>query len=641
METQTITIEEILCENTRRRLKEKEAAAYDPETGRGCSCPLRRVEKLNPFTGHKEHVPEEMTADPDWPLMHTANDWRRLRCRHDFDYWAWTCARIKDKVRPEIVPFRLNRGQRRVVEALESDRLAGRPMRLIVLKARQWGCTTVVEMYIAWLQCCRVRNWHSLLCSQVQGVSGSIRGMLETMLRHYPSELWEGDEAPSLRAYQGQSGIRELAGRGCHITIATSESVNSVRGSDYAMAHLTEVAFWKDTPTAKPTDFIRTICGAIAREPLTLIVLESTANGAGNYFHREWLRSVRGASDKQAVFVPWYEIGIYREPVADAKALWESMDDYERDLWHRHGLTLERIQWYHSKRSEMADHTSFMAEYPTTAEEAFACTGAAVFAPEAIERLRPGTSAGCRAGEIAAASGALTGVESLRGLRFTPDSAGQLLVWRQPEAGAAYVVAVDVGGRTAKADWSVIAVLKNGPHPEIVAQWRGHTDHDLLTWKAAQIAAHYNTALLVFESNSLEHSAPAGHTPPAQGAYMLHELALSYPNLYYRQSAGEDGGRLPGFHTNRATKQMIITELIAAVRDGSYTERDPMALDELASYELQPNGSYAAADGNHDDILMTRAIALHVCRLPHLRVTLDSDPDLASFIAPWQHDHPL
>ena len=62
------------------------------------------------------------------------------------------------------------------------------------------------------------------------------------------------------------------------------------------------------------------------------------------------------------------------------------------------------------------------------------------------------------------------------------------------------------------------------------------------------------------------------------------------------------------------------------MRDGSYTERDPMALDELASYELQPNGSYAAADGNHDDILMTRAIALHVCRLPHLRVTLDSDP---------------
>lgn len=631
----------ILQENLRRREAEKAAAAYDPESGRGCTCPEARTQRRNPFTGHTELIPEEMTRDPDWPLMRSAHDWRRLRCRHDFEYWAVTCARIKDKVRPELVPLRLNRGQRRVVEALERDRLAGRPMRLIVLKARQWGCTTVVEMYIAWMQCCRVRDWHSLLCSQVQGVSGAIRGMLETMLRHYPAELWEGDEPPAIRAFQGQSGIREIAGRNCHITIASSESVNSVRGSDYAMAHLTEVAFWKDTPSARPTDFIRTICGAIAREPLTLIVLESTANGVGNFFHREWYRSIRGAGDKRAVFVPWYEIDIYQEAVTDPEALWNAMDDYERALWQEHGLTLERIQWYHSKRAEMADHTAFMAEYPTTPEEAFACTGAAVFAPEAIARLRPATTAPCLTGEISAASGCLTGEESLHGLRFMEDSTGKLKVWRQPQAGESYIVAVDVGGRTAKADWSVIAVLRNGDHPEVVAQWRGHTDHDLLTWNAARIAAYYNTALLVFESNSLEHCAPGGCAPPAQGAYMLHELALSYPNLYYRQSAGEDGGRLPGFHTNRATKQMIITELIAAVRDGSYTERDPMALDELAVYELRPDGSYAATDGNHDDILMTRAIALHVSRLPHLRVTLSSDPDLAAFVAPWQHEHPL
>ena len=628
-------------ENNRRREAEKAAGVYEPESGRGCSYPEARVLRANPFTGHKELIPRQMADDPDFRLMRTANDWRRLRCRHDFEYWAWHCARIKDKVRPEIVPFRLNRGQRRVVEALEHDRLAGRPMRLIVLKARQWGCTTVVEMYIAWLQCCRVRNWHSLLCSQVQGVSGSIRGMLETMLRHYPAELWEEDEAPALRAYQGQSGIREIAGRGCHITIATSESVNSVRGSDYAMAHLTEVAFWKDTPTAKPTDFIRTISGAIAREPLTLVVLESTANGVGNFFHREWYRSVRGQSDKRAVFVPWYEIEIYQERVDDPEALWHSLDDYERALWTDHGLTLERIQWYRSKRAEMPDHTAFMAEYPTTPEEAFACTGAAVFAPEAIERLRPDTVMPAITGEISADCGAATGERSLRGLHFTPDSAGHLTIWQMPQPGEEYVAAVDVGGRTARADWSVIAVLRTGPKPEIVAQWRGHTDHDLLTWNAARIASFYNTALLVFEANSLEHGPAGGYAPPAQGAYMLHELALSYPNLYYRSSAGEDGGRLPGFHTNRATKQMIITELIAAVRDGAYTERCPLALDELATYELHPNGSYAATDGNHDDILMTRAIALHVARLPYCRATLAADPDLAAFIAPWQHDHPI
>ena len=36
------------------------------------------------------------------------------------------------------------------------------------------------------------------------------------------------------------------------------------------------------------------------------------------------------------------------------------------------------------------------------------------------------------------------------------------------------------------------------------------------------------------------------------------------------------------------------------------------ACDELAVYEQLPDGSYAAGRTNHDDLLMTRAIALYV-----------------------------
>ena len=53
----------------------------------------------------------------------------------------------------------------------------------------------------------------------------------------------------------------------------------------------------------------------------TVIVLESTANGVGDYFHDEWLRAQMERSDKQPVFVPWHEIEIYRRPVSDAAAL--------------------------------------------------------------------------------------------------------------------------------------------------------------------------------------------------------------------------------------------------------------------------------------------------------------------------------
>ena len=70
----------------------------------------------------------------------------------------------------------------------------------------------------------------------------------------------------------------------------------------------------------------------------------------------------------------------------------------------------------------------------------------------------------------------------------------------------------------------------------------------------------------------------------------------------------------PGFHTNRQTKPLIVNNLVAAVRDGSYTERDSGAVDELQTYERKPNGTFGAKDGHHDDILMTRCIGLFIAQ---------------------------
>lgn len=68
-----------------------------------------------------------------------STSFRRLRMEHDFAYWAATVAYIKNKRGGDDMLFVLNRPQRRLVERLEEMRLAGRPIRLILLKARQWG----------------------------------------------------------------------------------------------------------------------------------------------------------------------------------------------------------------------------------------------------------------------------------------------------------------------------------------------------------------------------------------------------------------------------------------------------------------------------------------------------------------------
>ncbi len=525
------------------------------------------------------------------------------RCSRDFAYWAAHAVIIRDKTSGRNIHFLLNRAQQRVLGILEDMRLKGRPIRLIMLKARQWGGSTLIQVYMAWIQLVHRRNWHSVICAHVQDTSRTIRGMYTTLMENYPDELRDPADPPlRFMTYEGSPNVRTIAGRKCHVTVASAESQNSVRGSDIAMAHLSEVAFWKATPTHDPEDFLRAVCGSVPLEPLSLVAIESTANGVGNFFHREWLRAEQGTSDKLPVFVPWYEIDIYSYPVADPMALWESLTAYEQMLWNDHGCTLEQINWYRMKLAEYPKAELMHAEFPTTPIEAFVSSDANVFSNKDIDELRKHccTPVLCDIPEC---------------VRFE--------MWAGPEASGSYIVTVDVGGRSSKADFSVISVLRAGEFPEVVAQWRGHTDHDLLAKRAIALARHYNEALLVIESNTLETADES-----SVSSMVLYRVANEYPMVYRRPRRvdGISSGSGIGFHTNRHTKALVIDKLISAVRQGSYIERDQRACDELATYCRLPNGSYAARRGCHDDILMTRAIALYILDEQSPLFTTSADP---------------
>lgn len=587
------------------------AGGYNPLTGEGgCGA---RVEKRLEWEPEAVMLPEPMVADPQFASLGSRTDYVRLRARYDFEFWAASCVSIHDKLHGGYIPFVLNRPQRRVLAVIEEDRLACRPLRLILLKARQWGGSTLIQMYFAWIQCVLRRSWHSLICAHVRGTAAQIRGMYTRMLMNYPDEFWDEETRPQFKPFEGMQGMRVITGRDCQVTIASSFAGDSVRGLDYALAHLSEVAFWKDTDRMSPEEFVRAICGGIPLVPLSFVALESTADGVGGFFHREWLRACRGESAWRPVFVPWYEIEHYRAEVASPEQLVESFSDYERRLWDR-GITLEQIAWYRCKSREVSNPSAMKSEYPSDADEAFVATGAGVFSSEAVGRMRQGTLDTLPARGDMAADG-LTGAKALSHVRFVADAQGAMEVWARPAPGAQprdrYVVAVDIGGRTAAADWSVIAVLDRmaSPRPAIVAQWRGHCDHDLLGWRAAMVARWYADALLVVESNTLESEREGA------SRYILEEISAVYPNLYVREVRDTVSNTVEhrfGFHTNRATKSMAITNMIAAVREGAYTERSVGACDEMAVYEQRRDGSYGAKPGYHDDMVMTRAIALYV-----------------------------
>ena len=613
MSTMESTFDKILQENGRRRAK-LEGDRYDPLLGIGCWGDRVEVEG--------RRVPRSVLAHhPDFvSLSSTEQD--KARIQEDFEFWCARCVTIKDKQNSKNVPLVLNRPQRRLLGVMEEQRVAGRPVRVILLKARQWGGSTLVQMYLAWMQLVRHTGWNSLICGHLHMTSKCIKRMYNLLLSHYPREMLDdpGDKL-LFSKLEGQPNVQQLEARDCLVLTGSSRSEDAVRGYDISMAHLSEVAFWKESAMHSPDDVVRSVCGSVALKPETVVVLESTADGVGDYFHDEWLRAELGRSDKVPVFVPWYEIDGYARAVDDPVALWKSMDEYERALWDD-GRTLEQINWYHAKRKEYRTHELMMAEYPGSASEAFSTSGNNPFKREHLDELEKGCSKPpILVGDIQGA--AASGLLAKENVHLVAESNGLLKVWEMPQMGlpvnVRYLVVVDVGGRSESSDYSVIAVWRDGDGSrpkEIVAQWRGHIDHDQLAIKSMQLALFYHKALLVIECNTLiDEAARAG-----ESEYILQTLYRLYGNLYKRE------GKQLGFHTNVKTKREAITELIRVVRDGEYIERDMDAVNEMRDYQ-ERNGTYAARQGKHDDILMTRAIGLLVLMDKRLKCGKHARPE--------------
>lgn len=672
-------VDDILRENERRLAVI--AAPFDPITGKG-SVGKRFRFALPDYPLEEQWLPVSMKSVPlikkltkagsierfltdvlqieDTESEHSkvVRKLIRLRCRHDFPFWAAMFVYIKNKGGGEDVRFRLTLPQRKFVATLEEKRLASLPIRLILLKARQWGGSTTSQLYMAWLQLVHKVGLNSLIIAHQGAGSDEIKDMFDRMIKRYPVEMLHemGDtyaaNEPKIVGVGKSGNISRVPQRNCKIKIGTAERPDSCRGGDYNLVHLSEVGIWKKTDGKSPEDIVASACSGILLEPYTMIVYESTAKGVGNFFHNEYVAAKKGKSQFEAAFVSWFDIPKYSLPFHDRKGneneaarklfanrLWQYRNDdsvssnreesgkYLWWLWETCGATLEAIHWYVLERSGKSSHGQMASEYPSDDIEAFVHAGGRVFDKYQIEELRPCCRAPKWKGEVFGKTD--DGPDALKNLRFSTEQGGGLWVWSKPEADDGdeiitdrYLVSVDIGGRSDKADWSVICVfdrlfMMDKENPVVVAQWYGHTDIDLLAWKAAQIAAWYNNALLVIESNTLETHDKERQVDGDASLYVLNQIADVYDNLYARaQTDDEIRQGLPrkyGFHTNVKTKPVVIHDLVKFVRTKAWTERDERALNEMLVYERKPNGAFGAIIGEHDDLLMTRAIGLHIC----------------------------
>ena len=388
-----------------------------------------------------------------------------LRFCYDFEYFCAYCVRVQDKESADIMPFILRFAQRKLLKVFEDQRRAGKPIRVILLKARQWGGSTCTPIYMAWIQLFHRQNWHSVICAHLKDAASNIKGMYTTMMQYFPEWIYGPIK---FQPYERTQNISYIKQSGCRITVGSAEAPESVRSQNVLMAHMSEVGLYPTTAKNNPTRLFRSVTSSILPLPCTMVVVESTANGTGNWFHTEWLKATRGKSDKYPLFVAWFEIEMYAMPLPmPEQDFIETLSEYEWQLWEL-GATLQAINWYRHKRMEYHNDDEMQAEFPSTAIEAFVHSGEIIFKQELCDKLRLLCREPEWRGDIYSQSRFSVGHQALTQLAIEQQHNGRLKVWAMPDTSTQvarrYIVSVDVGGRSAKADYSVITVLDRLAH---------------------------------------------------------------------------------------------------------------------------------------------------------------------------------
>ena len=419
--------------------------------------------------------------------------------------------------------------------------------RLIVLKARQvsWSWFSA-----AWAVhgCMDADHFGVLVISKGEDEAAEFVAKCKAVVENLPD-----DERPALE--RSNSGLLAFAnGSWIRAFPATENAGRSYTGS---LVIVDEAAF-------HPYAGVNYAAYKPSIDAGGQLIIISTANGVGNWFHRMYLSARDQANGFAARFYPWSV-----RPGRDAG-------------------------WYERQKLEYADSAvSIDQEYPSNDDDAFILSGNPVFSIEAIKqhrlRVRPPLPESMLPPEL----------QRLPGLS----------VWVLPQAGVPYVMGSDPAEGLATGDASDTKVL-NARTLEHVATLHGHWEPAVFTAYSVALGLAYNQAYWAWERNNHGHVmtrvADAEYHYPRM--YWHQERDLTQQQLMRGQGSQDVAHRL-GFPTTSATKPGLIADLASVIRTMALVSYEAEFWSECTTYVSEPNGATNASEGNHDDRVMAMAIA--------------------------------
>ena len=473
-----------------------------------------------------------------------------------------------------IQPFVLNKFQKKICAHVVKNLKRKKASRIIILKSRQLGMSTVAEAIIFYLLH-TFPHTTGLVLAHTEKAAANVYQMTKRFYNNLPPSqkrplVGQATRVKMEWAHPHGSVLYQFTAGGQEI--GRSWTINWVHASEmafYPQAHTVMTALNQTVPDPEMTH-------------MSCYIIESTAQGL-NLFHDYWERAQSPDSIWEPFFFSWKDDPLCTSIIKEDP----KFDSEELAFQAAHGLTDGQLLWARNVRLDQCNGSwaTFHQEYPATPELAFISTGLNVFDLSVIspqmkraEQERPLIVGNVRSKSITVPSP-----------EIVSDAFGPLSIWEHPTKDAEYVIGADCSEGIGAA-YSEAVVLKKQP-PQQVAHYRSNTvkptDFGVVLWL---LGAYYKFALLGVERNAVGQAVLAvlehGHGDRARYPYMRR-----YPNLYYELIVDEkvvrEGKRI-GYSTSSKTRQSAIVRLSEAIAHDDILLRSIPLLEQLAGFIWDP-----------------------------------------------------
>lgn len=491
-----------------------------------------------------------------------------------FEWFAENCVWIVNK-KQNSVRFKLNPTQKKILTKL----LGKEKVRLIIIKPRQRGVSTLICMFGLWRMLFRPNFEVRHYLHKHKYVRGFVK-----KYDHAYYKLPQNLRSPSDKCNTYDIQFPDLGSYAFFYTAGTGGGAS--RSETMHLLHLSEPAEYMDLPS-----IMTAAVDAIPSEPFTYIILESTPKGIEHDFAKMYFAAKKEEGSKyDYIFFPWFEeddLSIHDNEIIE-------LDDEERALVKSYGVSIPHLKWRRDKLGEYPGTEQekiqiFNSQYPTNDVDCWTAGMFCFFNATVVKQHIDCVESDIKSGDLQQEFG-------------TGDLDG-LIIYERPIEGEEYGVGADCSEGIDVGDFSAIVVWKKSTGDQ-VAQYNKRIGHFDFAKKINAVGRWYNNAKVTVELNNHGHAVVG----------FLYEN-FSYPNLYQDSSGRISRATtvLPkfvsrmGFVTSEGRKKDIMNRFAEALFLGDAKPNNLEFLRQLMYYE-EKNGKLSAPQGDFDDVLMAGVI---------------------------------